>query len=119
MSVDPIAGHRRPLFPDGLLAAGISAILSGMRSLASSRTRNGWVMVKPILLVWALGLSRLAHPMQLLPLIGTTTGTWGLFRLQGIALRLCLLCGTVLWFVHNLRARLHRRRPHRRLLPRG
>ena len=67
----------------GSPAAGISAILSGMRSLASSRTRNGWVMVGFILLVWALGLPRLAHPMQLLPLIGTTTGTWGCFACRG------------------------------------
>lgn len=86
----------------GAPAAGITAAMSGLRSLVSSHTRNGWVMAGFLLAVWLLGLPKVTAPMQLLPLIGTSLGTIGLFRLQGIPLRLCMMAVNLFWLAHNL-----------------
>ncbi len=55
-----------------------------------------------LLAVWLLGLPKVTAPMQLLPLIGTSLGTIGLFRLQGIPLRLCMMAVNLFWLAHNL-----------------
>ena len=39
---------------------------------------------------------------QLLTLLGTTLSTFALFRLNGIALRLCMLSSTICWLTHNI-----------------
>jgi hypothetical protein len=86
----------------GAPAAGLSAALSGVRTLVSTRTRNLAVMLGFMLVVWLVGLPKVSEPMQLLALIGTTLGTFGLFRLQGVPLRLCMLTGTLCWLAHNI-----------------
>ena len=86
----------------GAPAAGIAAAMSGLRSLVSSHTRNGWIMFGFLLAIWALGLPKVQDPMQLLPMLGTSLGTYGLFRLQGIAMRLCMMGVNLLWLGHNL-----------------
>ena len=35
-------------------------------------------------------------------MLGTSLGTYGLFRLQGIAMRLCMMGVNLLWLGHNL-----------------
>ena len=43
----------------------------------------------------------ITQPIQWLTLIGTTLGTWALYREQGIRMRLIMLMGTVCWVTHN------------------
>jgi len=85
----------------GAGAAALSARLSSGRTPVSSRTRNIWLMTVFLLVVWGVGLPKVSSAIQWLPLIGTTLGTWGLFREQGIRMRLCMLSGTVCWVTHN------------------
>ena len=60
------------------------------------------VMLFFLVLVWVLGIPGITSAVQWLPIIGTTIGTWGLFRARGLALRLCMLSSTVCWLVHNI-----------------
>ncbi|MGY4024538.1 YgjV family protein [Aeromonas rivuli] len=86
----------------GANTAALSAGLSCGRTIASGRTRSPWVMSFFLVLVWVLGIPGITSPVQWLPIIGTTIGTWGLFRAHGIALRLCMLVGGLCWTSHNI-----------------
>lgn len=86
----------------GANTAALSAGLSCGRTIASGRTRSPWVMLFFLVLVWVLGIPGITSPVQWLPIIGTTIGTWGLFRAHGIALRLCMLVGGLCWTSHNI-----------------
>ena len=49
-----------------------------------------------------LGVPNITQPIQWLTVIGTTLGTWALYREQGIRMRFLLLMGTVCWVTHNV-----------------
>lgn len=55
--------------------AGMSAGLNALRTVISLRTRSLWVMTVFILLTLILGLGKLQHAMELLPIIGTVAST--------------------------------------------
>ncbi|STT46280.1 inner membrane protein ygjV [Klebsiella pneumoniae] len=61
----------------------MSAGLNALRTVISLRTRSLWVMTVFILLTLILGLGKLQHAMELLPIIGTVASTWALFRCKG------------------------------------
>lgn len=85
----------------GGVTAAYAAWLSGLRSYVSSHTRHVAVMIAFLVMVWVLGIPHITHPIQWLSIMGTTLGTWALYREQGIRLRLVLLTGTLCWMVHN------------------
>ena len=86
----------------GASTAALSAGLSCIRTTVSGHTRSPWVMLFFLLLVWGLGIPGITSPVQWLPILGTTIGTWGLFRAQGITLRLSMLAGGLCWTSHNI-----------------
>lgn len=86
----------------GSQTAAFAAWLSGTRSLTSAKTRNPYVMVFFLLIVWWLGIPHITAPIQWLTIIGTTVGTWALFREKGLRMRCLLWTGTVCWVTHNL-----------------
>jgi len=49
-----------------------------------------------------LGLLFVRQPSDWLPLTASCLGTLALFLLQGIAMRLLMLCGTLLWVANNI-----------------
>ncbi len=55
-----------------------------------------------ILLTLILGLGKLQHAMELLPIIGTVASTWALFRCKGLTVRCVMWCSTACWVTHNL-----------------
>ncbi len=109
-------------------SASFGCFVNGMRSFASSKTRSKIVMVFFLIFLWSVGLLAVAsfrleliqelyctegwygllsfwilqHPVALLPLLGSTVGTVGLFLLSGINLRYAILTCSSLWFVHNI-----------------
>lgn len=85
----------------GANAAAFSAGLSCGRTVISGHTRHRGIMAVFLLLVWGLGVPNVHSAVQWLPLVGTTLGTWGLFREQGIRLRLCMFAGALCWVTHN------------------
>lgn len=86
----------------GASTAALSAGLSCARTAASGHTRSPWVMLFFLMLVWGLGIPKITSAVQWLPIMGTTIGTWGLFRAQGIVLRLSMLAGGLCWTSHNI-----------------
>lgn len=85
----------------GATTAAYAAWLSGLRSFVSTRTRHVAVMLFFLLVVWVLGVPNITQPIQWLTIIGTTLGTWALYREQGIRMRLLMLMGTICWVTHN------------------
>nr|WP_318384300.1 YgjV family protein [uncultured Enterobacter sp.] len=85
----------------GALPAGMSAELNTLRTLISLYTRRLWVMVVFIALTLILGLSKLHHAMELLPIVGTVASTWALFRCKGLTVRCVIWCSTACWVTHN------------------
>lgn len=67
----------------GALPAGMSAGLNAVRTLISLRTRNLWIMVIFIALTLILGLGKLQHAMELLPVAGPVASTWACFAVKG------------------------------------
>ena len=81
--------------------AAFSAWLSGVRAFVSTRTRHVAVMLFFVGLVWLIGIPNITRPVQCLPVIGTTLGTWALFREQGVRMRVIIWLSTVCWMTHN------------------
>lgn len=79
-----------------------SASLSTLRSVLSLRTRSAWVAVGVVAANLGFGLAIARQPSDWLPLGASCLGTLALFLLQGIPMRLLMLCGTGLWIANNL-----------------
>ncbi|ANI30205.1 membrane protein [Yersinia entomophaga] len=94
-----IGGH---FFLMGASAAGSSALLNALRTLISTKTRSSIVMVVFIILTLTLGLWRMHHVVELLPIIGTVASTWALFRTHGLTTRCIMWCSTACWVIHNI-----------------
>lgn len=86
----------------GATAAAINCLLCAVRTWVSGYYRGLGVMLLFLGLAWLLVMPQIGHPIQLLTLIGTTLSTYALFRLEGLALRLCMLGSTLCWLTHNL-----------------
>lgn len=81
-----------------------SSALSTLRSLLSLHTRSRWVAVGVVAANIAFGLGIATRWSDWLPLGASCLGTLALFLLQGIAMRLLMLCGTGLWLLNNVLA---------------
>ena len=79
-----------------------SSALSMLRSLLSLRTRSRWVAVGVVAANIGFGLAVATKPSDWLPLTASCLGTIALFTLQGVPMRLLMLCGTGLWIANNL-----------------
>lgn len=86
----------------GASAAGMSAVLNSTRTLISLHTRSLWVMFVFIALTLGLGIWRMQHLVELLPILGTVASTWALFRTNGLTTRCVMWCSTACWVVHNI-----------------
>lgn len=85
----------------GNLAATASSLVSMTRSLLSLKTRALWIALAIVAINIGLGIMLVKVWWQALPLIASSIATLALFRLQGIRMRLVLLCGTLMWLVNN------------------
>jgi len=79
-----------------------SSTMSLLRSVLALYTRSLWVAVVIIAVNIALGLSLATHASAWLPLGASCVGTLALFLLQGVPMRLLMLCGTFLWIGNNV-----------------
>lgn len=86
----------------GATAAAINCLLCAVRTWVSGYYRSLGVMLLFLGVAWPLVMPKVSHPIQWLTLLGTTLSTYALFRLDGMALRLCMLSSTVCWLVHNI-----------------
>lgn len=79
-----------------------SSALSALRSWLSLHTRSVWVALAVVAANLGLGWWLAERPADWLPLGASCLGTLALFLLQGVAMRLVMLCGTGLWIANNL-----------------
>lgn len=85
----------------GAIPAGASAELNVIRTVISVYTRRLWVMFLFIALTLIIGIGKLQHAMEILPVIGTVASTWALFRCKGLTVRCVMWCSTACWVIHN------------------
>lgn len=81
-----------------------SSLISTLRSLLSLRTRSPWVAAAVVAANVGFGLAVAEKASDWLPLGASCTGTLALFLLQGVPMRLLMLCGTSMWIVNNVLA---------------
>ncbi|WP_392560018.1 YgjV family protein [Orbus mooreae] len=93
--------HFYLLGPDSYPAA-ILNIINIFRNIASAYTRNLFVMIFFILLMWVLSLPTIVVPMQYLSVIGTSLVTFSMFRLQQASMRFGILLSSVLWIIYSI-----------------
>jgi hypothetical protein len=86
----------------GNLPAASSAGVSVVRNLLSLRYRSWRLAVLAMLASVALGFVFVRSPVGWLPVVGSCLGTWGLFMMKGIRMRLLVLVSTLLWLVNNI-----------------
>lgn len=79
-----------------------SSSLSMLRSLLSLYMRSKWVAVGIVAANVGFGLAIAQRPSDWLPLAASCLGTIALFTLQGVPMRLLMLCGTGLWIANNV-----------------
>ena len=79
-----------------------SSLLSTLRSVLSLRTRSIWVAIVVVSANVGFGLAIARQATDWLPVAASCLGTIALFTLQGIPMRLVMLCGTGLWIANNL-----------------
>jgi hypothetical protein len=79
-----------------------SSLVSLARSLVAMRTHSPWAAAGFVALLLALGVWLYSGWVSLLPLAASCIGTLALFLLKGIAMRVVMLGGTLLWVVNNV-----------------
>ena len=79
-----------------------SSTVSLLRSLLSLRTRSVWVAAAIVAINLGLGLALAKQASDWLPLAASCLGTLALFLLQGVPMRIVMLCGTGLWIANNV-----------------
>ncbi len=84
--------------------AAASSLISTVRSLLSLQTRSPWVAAAVVVANLGFGLLVAEKASDWLPLLASCTGTLALFLLQGIPMRLLMLCGTTMWIANNVLA---------------
>jgi hypothetical protein len=85
----------------GQWTASASATVSLGRSLAAVRYPYKHVGLLFMALSVACGLWLYTSWVSWLPITASVLGTFALFFLKHVRMRLVMLCGTVLWLIHN------------------
>ncbi len=86
----------------GAITASISSILSVFRTGLALKTSSRLVAVIFIIITFLLGLYFSHHWYDLFPILGTCIGTYALFCLTGINMRIAFLCAALCWLTNNI-----------------
>ncbi len=86
----------------GAVTSAISAGLSAFRTGASMKTKSGWVAMIFVIALVILSAQWAVHWYDWLAVAGACCGTFGLFCLTGIKMRLALLTGSCCWLLNNI-----------------
>lgn len=86
----------------GVPTAAAANFLSFIRTIASvwlNKPYMGWLFIG-LNIVW--GGFLFTSPLGVLPIIAACLGTYGLFFLSGIKLRLAFMTGAICWIINNI-----------------
>jgi hypothetical protein len=83
-------------------SAGASALLSGIRSYLSLKTRSPYLAALIIVVNVAFGFVLAKSAAGWLPVVGSCLATLAMFFMRGVRMRLVLLVCTSLWLTNNI-----------------
>jgi len=86
----------------GNLPAAAGNSVSVVRNLVSLRTRSNYVAAGLVALTCVFAYFTVKSPVGLIPLVATVISIVGMFKLDGIPMRLCMLVCTGMWLTNNL-----------------
>ncbi|SMF34458.1 inner membrane protein [Alteromonadaceae bacterium Bs31] len=86
----------------GAPTASFSSALSMVRAWLALHTSSIWVALAFIAITLTIGITMSNSPSDLFPILGTSIGTYALFCLKGIKLRIAFLCGALCWLANNI-----------------
>ncbi|ENI4488198.1 YgjV family protein [Vibrio fluvialis] len=86
----------------GSAVSALSAALSAMRTASSIYTSSKYVAAIFLLAGAGLGLYTADHWWDLWPVIGSMIGTFAIFMLRGIQMRIAFLIGACCWLTNNI-----------------
>lgn len=86
----------------GALVSALSSFVSILRTFASMYTSSKYVALVFILVGSMFSLTYVSELTDLFALLGMSVGTYSIFMLKGVLLRVGLLLGSVLWLVNNI-----------------
>ncbi|EHI9242112.1 YgjV family protein [Vibrio vulnificus] len=86
----------------GSMLSALSALLSALRTTTSIFTSSKWVAAIFVLIGIVSGLGMAEHWWELWPIVGTVIGTYSLFVLSGIRMRIGFLAGATCWLINNI-----------------
>lgn len=82
----------------GAIASALSVVRTGMSLRTSSRT----AAVVFIVISFSMGVYFSKHWYDIFPILGSCIGTYALFCLQGIKMRIAFLFGAASWLTNNI-----------------
>lgn len=88
-----------------LLAAWTSvaaSIFSVIRTGLSLKTSSRWAAYFFIVIIFSLGIYMSNHWYDMFPVVGACIGTYALFCLKHIKMRVAFLIGAVCWLINNI-----------------
>lgn len=86
----------------GAPTASLGATLSMLRAGLSMYTSSLWAALVFIAITLATGIGLSDRLVDMLPIVATCTGTYALFCLQGIRMRIAFLFGALCWLANNI-----------------
>ncbi|MEX3071616.1 YgjV family protein [Vibrio alginolyticus] len=94
--------HLLHFFLLGSMTSALSAALSALRTGSAIYTSSKYVAAIFIVLGLGLGLKLADNWWDMWPIFGSAIGTYAVFMLQGIAMRVAFIVGAVCWLINNI-----------------
>ena len=86
----------------GAVTASIGSILSVFRTGLALKTSSRIVAISFIAITFLIGVIFSQYWYDLFPILGTCIGTYALFCLKGVNMRIAFLCGALCWLTNNI-----------------
>ncbi len=94
--------HLLHYFLLGSMTSALSAALSALRTGSAIYTSSKYVAAAFIVLGLGFGLKLADNWWDMWPIFGTVIGTYAVFMLQGIAMRVAFIVGAICWLINNI-----------------
>ncbi len=94
--------HLIHFFLLGSMTSALSAALSAARTGTSIFTSSKYIAAIFVFLGLGLALRVAENWWDLWPILGTVIGTYAVFMLKGIAMRIAFLTGAICWLINNI-----------------
>ena len=86
----------------GAATASAANVLNFIRTIVSLKYNGTWIGLVFLTLNIAWGSYLYQSPISILPILGSLFGTYSVFYLSGVKMRLCLMAGASCWMIHNV-----------------